>query len=111
MRHRLQQAATHLAHQMPDTAHARRDLGELARCLRMPGSARQLAAPAPAGPATAAGTAESATHAGTRLRHRQRPPGAGAARPAELAARSEITIRLAEGSAEVGIASVQPRLD
>ncbi|WP_343722053.1 exodeoxyribonuclease VII large subunit, partial [Herbaspirillum seropedicae] len=31
--------------------------------------------------------------------------------PAELAARSEITIRLAQGSAEVGIASVQPRLD
>lgn len=112
MRHRLQQAATHLAHQMPDTTHARRDLGELARRLQDAQASRQAQQR----------QALASLNAQLELLNPQRTLERGYAivsdrqgrvlhAPAELAARSEITIRLAQGSAEVGIASVQPRLD
>jgi exodeoxyribonuclease VII large subunit len=112
MRHRLQQLATHLSHQIPDTAHARRDLLDLTRRLQGAQAARQLRQrQALAGLSTQ-----------LELLNPQRTLERGYAivsdrqgrvlhAPAELAARSEVTIRLAEGSAEVGIASVQPRLD
>lgn len=112
MRHRLQQLATHLSHQLPDTTHARRDLGDLARRLQAAQAAQLLA------------RRQQLSGFTTQLEllNPQRTLERGYAivsdrqgrvlhGPAELAARSEITIRLAQGSAEVGIASVQPRLE
>jgi exodeoxyribonuclease VII large subunit len=112
MRHRLQQLSTRLAHQLPDTAHARRDVTDLARRLQAALAARQLRQRQTLG----------GLNTQLELLNPQRTLERGYAivtdrngrvmqSPAELAARSEVTIRLAQGSAEVGIASVQPRLD
>jgi len=112
MRHGLQQLASRLAHQLPDTRHARRDLADLARRLQRAQGAQQ----------SAQRQALATLHSQLELLNPQRTLERGYAivsdhqgrvlhSPAELAARSEITIRLAQGSAEVGIASVQPRLD
>ncbi|AKN64790.1 exodeoxyribonuclease VII large subunit [Herbaspirillum seropedicae] len=112
MRHGLQQLASRLAHQLPDTRHARRDLAELARRLQRAQGAQQ----------SAQRQTLTTLHSQLELLNPQRTLERGYAivsdhqgrvlhSPAELAARTEITIRLAQGSAEVGIASVQPRLD
>ncbi len=112
MRHGLQQLASRLSHQLPDTTHARRDLTDLTR--------RQLRAQG--AQQSAQRQALATLHAQLELLNPQRTLERGYAivsdrqgrvlhKPADLAARSEVTIRLAEGSAEVGIASVQPRLD
>lgn len=112
MQHRLQQLSTRLAHQLPDTTHARRDVADLARRLHGAFAARQLRER----------QALAGLNAQLELLSPQRTLERGYAivadrngrvmhSPAELAARSEVTIRLAQGSAEVGISSVQPRLD
>ena len=112
MRHRLQQLSTRLAHQLPDTAHARRDVGDLARRLHGALAAQQLRQR----------QALAGLNAQLELLNPQRTLERGYAivtdrqgrvlhSPADLSARSQITVRLAQGSAEVDIAGVQPRLD
>ncbi|MBO9537451.1 exodeoxyribonuclease VII large subunit [Herbaspirillum sp.] len=111
-RHRLQQLSTRLAHQLPDTAHARRDLGDLARRLHGALATQQ----------SRQRQALAGLNAQLELLNPQRTLERGYAivtdrqgrvlhSPAELSARSRITVRLAQGSAEVNIAGVQPRLD
>ncbi|TWC66437.1 exodeoxyribonuclease VII large subunit [Herbaspirillum sp. SJZ099] len=112
MRHRLQQLSSRLAHQLPDTAHARRDVCDLARRLHGALAAQQLRQR----------QALAGLNAQLELLNPQRTLERGYAivtdrqgrvlhSPAELSARSQITVRLAQGSAEVDIAGVQPRLD
>ncbi|KAF1041731.1 MAG: Exodeoxyribonuclease 7 large subunit [Herbaspirillum frisingense] len=112
LRHGLQQLSTRLAHQLPDTAHARRDVSDQARRLHGALAAQQLRQR----------QALAGLNTQLELLNPQRTLERGYAivtdrngkvvhSPAELAARSEVTIRLAQGSAEIGIASVQPRLD
>ncbi|WP_050469564.1 exodeoxyribonuclease VII large subunit [Herbaspirillum chlorophenolicum] len=112
MRHRLQQLSTRLAHQLPDTAHARRDVSDLARRLHGALAAQQLRQR----------QALAGLNTQLELLNPQRTLERGYAivtdrqgrvlhSPAELSARSQITVRLAQGSAEVDIAGVQPRLD
>lgn len=111
-RHHLQQLSTRLAHQLPDTTHARRDAVDLTRRLNTAFTARLQTQRQLLG----------SLNAKLELLNPQRTLERGYAivtdkhgkalhSPAELSARSEVTIRLAQGSAEVGIASVQPRLD
>ncbi|EJN10014.1 exodeoxyribonuclease VII large subunit [Herbaspirillum sp. YR522] len=112
MRHRLERVTARLAHQLPDTAAGRRAIAELARRLQGAVKAEQQQRRR-----ALAGLADQ-----LELLNPQRTLERGYAivtdasgrvlqSPAELAARSQVTLRLAQGSAEVGIASVQPRLD
>jgi exodeoxyribonuclease VII large subunit len=112
MRHQLERISARLTHQLPDTTRSRRDTAELARRLQgalsaaqqqrrqaLTGLNSQLELLNPQ--RTLERGYAIVTDAGGRVLHS----------PADLAARSQITLRLARGSAEVGIASVQPRLD
>ncbi|MFL9926194.1 exodeoxyribonuclease VII large subunit [Herbaspirillum lusitanum] len=111
-RHQLRHLGMRLAHQLPDTKSARRDLGDMQRRMQGLLAAQQLKRK----------QALAGFNMQLELLNPQRTLERGYAivtdkhgkvlhAPSELAARSEVTIRLAQGSAEVGIASVQPRLE